>query len=497
MNIFKNAKTKVMIGVLLSMLLAALDQTIIATAMPKIAGEFNSLENLSWIFTAYMLASTVSVPIYGKLSDLYGRKMFFIGGIIIFLVGSVLSGMSQNMTELIIFRALQGLGAGAIMVNAFAIIGDLFSPRERGKWQGIIGGVFALSSVIGPVLGGFLTDHISWRWTFYINIPLGMIALAVIWRFMPKIVSNLKKKSIDYIGATSLALFLTPLLLISVWGGNQYAWSSAQILGLGAVMSLSLAVFIIAERKAEEPIVPLGLFRNRIFLVSILISFLSAIGMFGAIFYIPLFAQTVLGFSAIDSGTVLTPLTLSIVFSSIISGQIISRTGKYKWLAVFGMFVSMIATFWLSRLTPSVTQTGLFIRMIFTGIGLGIAMPIFNIVVQNAFEHSKLGVVTASLQLFRSIGGTIGVAVMGSIVNHALASQVASDPRQMKNVFTLAINKAFLVSFSVAALAFIASFFLKEIALRKTEKPILEEIGQEFDAELGQALPEDEPDLIK
>lgn len=497
MNIFKSPKTTVMFGVLLSMLLAALDQTIIATAMPKIAGEFNGLENLSWIFTAYMLASTVSVPIYGKLSDLYGRKIFFIGGIIVFLAGSVLSGMSQNMAELIIFRALQGLGAGAIMVNAFAIIGDLFSPRERGKWQGIIGGVFALSSVIGPVLGGFLTDHISWRWNFYINIPLGMIALAVIWRFMPKIVSDLKKKSIDYIGAASLALFLTPLLLISVWGGNQYAWGSAQILGLGAVMILSSAIFIIAERKAEEPIIFLGLFRNSIFLVSVLISFLSAIGMFGAIFYIPLFAQTVLGFSAVNSGTVLTPLTLSIVFSSIISGQIISRTGKYKWLAVFGMFISMVAVFWLSRLTPSVTQAGLFIRMIVTGIGLGIAIPIFNIVVQNAFERSKLGVVTASLQLFRSIGGTIGVAVMGSIVNHALIGKIALDAEQMKNNFTFAIDKAFMISFFVTALAFIVSFFLKETVLRKTEKPMLEGIGQEFDAELGQALPKDEPDLTK
>lgn len=497
MDIFKNTKVTVMIGVLLSMLLAALDQTIIATAMPKIADEFNSLESLSWIFTAYMLASTVSVPIYGKLSDLYGRKIFFVGGIITFLIGSVLSGASQSMVQLIIFRVLQGLGAGAIMINAFAIIGDLFSPRERGKWQGIIGGVFALSSIVGPILGGFLTDHVSWRWNFYINIPVGMVALFFVWRFMPKIVSDFAKKSIDYAGAISLALFLIPLLLISVWGGNQYAWNSIQILGLAAVMISSLAVFIFAEAKAKEPIVPLSLFKNQIFLVSVLVSFFSAIGMFGVIFYIPLFAQTVLGFSAVDSGTVLTPLTLSIVFFSIIAGQMISRTGRYKWLAVFGIFISMVATFWLSRLTTSTTQADLFIRMIFTGIGLGATMPVFNVVVQNAFEHSKLGVVTASLQLFRNIGSTVGVAVMGSIVNHALASQVALTPGQMKNAFTLAINKAFLVSFFVTAVAFIISFFLKEITLRKAEKPVLEEIGQELDAEMGMALPEDEPDLTK
>ena len=418
-------KKVTMIGVILAMLLAALDQTIVGTALPRIALDFNAADHLIWVVTAYMLASTVTVPIYGKLSDLFGRKWFFFSGIVIFLAASMLAGQSHSMTELVLFRALQGIGGGAIMGNAFAIIADLFDPAERARWQGALGGVFGLSSVIGPALGGWITDHASWRWVFYVNLPVGLVALAVIAFLMPKVVPHAKSKIIDFWGAGTLILTLVPLLLALSFGGRQYAWNSGTIVGLLLTSAVGLAAFLWAEHTSAEPIIPLSLFKSDIFTVSAVITFLTGAAMFGAIVYIPIFAQLVQGVSATDSGSILTPLMVGLIGASIASGQVIARTGKYRLLVFVGTAVLTLALVWLATLSAATTTWELVVRMVVLGAGLGLIMPVFNIVVQSAFDQTKTGVVTASMQLSRSIGGTVGTAVLGAIFNNSLATRAA------------------------------------------------------------------------
>lgn len=424
-------KLLVMVGVMMALFLAALDQTIVATALPRIVQEFHGLEHLSWVIAAYLLASTVVVPIYGKLSDIYGRKPFILSAIVLFLVGSVLSGISQNMLQLVLFRAIQGLGGGAIFANAFAVVGDLYPPAERGRWQGLLGGVFGLSSIIGPTLGGWLTDHASWRWNFFINIPVGIVAFAAVASLLPHIAPNRKGRSIDYAGALFLTVCLVTLLLALIWGGTLYPWSSGTILALFGAALLGLVLFVLAERRAPEPVLPLSLFSNTIFLVSIVALFFVGIGMFGAIVFIPLYAQLVLGVTATHSGTILTPLTLAFVAASVFSGQVTSRTGRYKAIAVAGLALATVALFVMSRMPASTTPGSLVLRMIATGLGIGATLPVFTLAVQNAFEHAKLGIATASTQLFRSIGATVGTAVLGTVLNARLAQELgnlAADP---------------------------------------------------------------------
>jgi len=417
-------KVFVMIAVMASLFLAALDQSIVGTALPRIVEQFNGLSELSWVVTAYLLTSTITIPISGKLSDIFGRRKMILAGILIFVVASMLTGLSWNMGSLIAFRALQGVGGGILFASAFAVIGDLFTPAERAKWQGIFGAVFGISSVIGPLLGGFLTDHASWRWCFYINVPIGIVAYGLIYKFLPTIVAKGVDKKIDFGGAALLAGGLGSLLLALSWGGVKYPWSSWEIVGLFVAAVALLAALIKWESKHEDPIIPLSVFKNGIFRVSVIMLFLIGIAMFGAIIYLPLFAQIVQGASATNSGIILLPLVVAMATTSILSGQIISRTGRYKAMAITGAFLTTGSLFWLSTLTATSSHMQTVVRMIPLGIGMGIIMPLFNLVVQNAFPQKMLGVVSSSSQLFRGIGSVVGVAIMGTYLNHSLNQKI-------------------------------------------------------------------------
>ncbi len=416
----------ILIGVILGMLLAALDQTIVGTALPHIVASLGGLDHYAWVVTAYLLASTVSIPIWGKLSDIYGRRTFFILGMVIFLIGSALAGTSQNMTQLIIYRGIQGLGAGAMMPIAMAIIGDLFPPAERGKWQGLIVAVFGLASIVGPTLGGWITDNWGWRWVFYVNMPVGVIAILTAGFVMPKLVIR-RQHIIDYLGVVTLVAGTVPLLLAFSWAGTQYAWGSWQIISLFSFSVVMLIIFFLVEMRATEPIISPQLFKNSIFTVSTIAMFLVSAGMFGAILYLPLFVQGVLGNTATDSGLVLTPLMLGFMFSSIVGGQLLSRTGRYKILAMIGFTIAAIGMFMLSRMTPNTSQGEVVRNMLVTGLGIGVMMSLFTIVVQNAFPYRQLGEVTASLTFFRSIGSTMGVAVMGTIMTNEFQNALQTN----------------------------------------------------------------------
>ena len=549
----------ILAGVMLSMIMASLDQTIVATAMPRIVEEFQGLSHLSWVFTAYMLASAVTVPIYGKLTDIFGRRNLLVLAIVIFLGGSMLSGLAQNMTQLIFCRAIQGIGAGAIMVNAFSVIGDLFPPAQRGKVQGLFGAVFGITSVAGPLLGGWLTDSFSWRWIFYVNVPVAIAAIIVIFGGMAPKIENpheAKERSIDYLGAVLLTATLVPLLLALVWGGSQYPWGSTEIVSLLLGSVVALAAFIWRELKAKDPIVSMGLFKNQVFTVSIIATFLASLGMFGSILFIPVFAQGVAGFSATNSGLILMPMMLSIVAGSIFAGQVMSHTGNYKFLAISGMAIATVGMLLFSQINETTSQLSLVLRMITMGIGLGFTMPVFTLAVQNAFKHAQLGQVTAGIQLFRTVGATVGGAVLGGIMNAQLASRLTnihSDPfvvmsqqanpgtsidinsntiqtflsntgqaqiragieqapaavrdslsaafnnflETLKTAFSGSIDRVFIIGAILMAVAFIAAFFLPQIALRKSHHPMPEELGVELETVMGQSDKRHEPELVE
>ena len=402
-------------GIMLSLLLAAMDQTIVSTALPRIVTDLQGLEHYAWVVTAYLVSSTAVTPVVGKVSDMYGRKPLFIIGIIAFLAASALCGLSQSMTQLIIFRGLQGIGAGILMASVFASIADLFPPRERGKWQGLVAAVFGLAGVVGPVAGGYITDYWTWRWIFYINIPLGLVALTVVILGLPRGGGH-GRRTIDYLGVASLITTVVPFLLALSLGGRELPWSSPQVLGLFGVSVVSLVAFLFVENRAPEPIVPLRLFSNPIFVVSIGATFLTAVGMYGSLIFVPLFVQAILGASPSAAGEILVPMTLSIVTGSVISGQVISRWGRYKLIALSGIGIMAAGMFLLTRLTPGAAFMTVVWDGVLVGFGLGVTMPLYVIAVQNAFSYQVLGQVTAALQFFRSIGATVGVAAMGALM---------------------------------------------------------------------------------
>jgi EmrB/QacA subfamily drug resistance transporter len=460
-------------GLMVTLLLAALDQTIVATALPKVVSDLGGITQYSWVFTAYMLGSTVTVPLYGKLGDVHGRKPLFIVAITIFLLGSALCGLAQNMVELVVFRAIQGVGAGGLFPLTLAMVGMIVPPRDRGRYQGLIGSVFAASSIIGPLIGGFIVDNFSWRWIFYVNLPVGAAALVVILITMPRRPYK-QEHSIDWLGAGVLAAGTTALLLGLVWGGRDYPWGSPQVLGALAASTILLALFGLIELRVREPILPFHLLRNQTVASSVACMALVGAAMFGTISFVPLFVQGVIGTSATSSGVVLTPLMLGAVITSFLSGQLVSRTGRYRPNTLFGPVVLGIGMFLLSQMDVHTTNGEAARNMVIAGIGLGSMMQIFVLSVQNSVPRRAMGSATALTQFSRSIGSTLGVTLMGVIVNQQLPGNVSAEgtaihrlPAAGRVALAHALHPAFLAATLLCVLVFVISLlWVREVPLR-------------------------------
>jgi EmrB/QacA subfamily drug resistance transporter len=477
-------------GLLLAIMLAMLDQLVVSTALPRIVGDLGGVTHLSWVVTAYVLASTVTTPLYGKLGDQYGRKRLLMFAIVLFLIGSALAGLSQTMDQLIAFRALQGLGAGGLLVGAIATIGDLVSPRERGQYMGYIMAAMTLAMVAGPLVGGYITDSLSWRWIFYINMPIGGAALIYLALTLHVPLHKVKHK-IDYLGAALLTVAASSLVLLTTWGGTQYPWRSAQIMGLGAVAVAATAGFIATERRAAEPVIPLHVFRNRNFSLVAAMSFLLGLALFGAITFLPLYQQTVQHLSPTKSGLMLIPLLIGSTVTALIAGRITTRTGRYKALPIIGGGVMTVGMYLLTRLGlhTSLVTAGLYFAVL--GLGMGFLMQITTLVAQNSVAPRDIGVASSSRTFFQQIGGSIGVAGFGAIFAHRLTAVmsarlpavhlnsgggqlnpvvVAHLPALVQHAVFAAIAEAiqtvFFFAAPAAAVVFILAWFVKEVPLR-------------------------------
>jgi EmrB/QacA subfamily drug resistance transporter len=426
-------KAIVVAGTLMALFVAAIDQTVVNTALPRIIGELGGLSLFSWVITAYLLTSTVTVPLAGKLSDLYGRKRFLMAGVVIFTVTSVFAGLSRTMPQLILARAFQGIGAGLIMANAFATIGELFPPAQRARYQGLFAAVFGLSSILGPLVGGALTDHLSWRWVFLVNIPFGIAALLVLGFFYPRMRRPHGERSVDYAGGLTLIAVVTPLLLALVWAGDVYPWASPQIVGLLVTSAIAFVAFVIIELRAADPVLPPVLFRNRAFAMANLAAFFMGMVMFGVLSYMTLFVQGVLGMSATNSGVTLMPTTVGMVISSVISGQLLSRVRMARPFLIAGAGLLVGGMFLLSRMNEDTAYIVAVRNMVLIGFGMGLTLPILNLVAQNALPYRQLGVASASSQFFRQIGGTLAVAVFGTLITASVAGLPDRLPPEARN----------------------------------------------------------------
>ncbi|MCC6388301.1 MAG: MFS transporter [Dehalococcoidia bacterium] len=411
---------------MLSMFVGALDQTIMSTATPSIIADLGGFSLLSWLFTSYMLASTVVVPLVGKLSDMFGRRVFLLGGLVIFMASSAACGAAPSMITLILFRAVQGIGGGLIFASVFSTVGDLFPPAERGKYMGFFTGTFSLASILGPTIGGLLTDHAGWRWVFFINVPFGLVAIPLIWRNLPHTAASMSRK-IDFAGSVLLSIATVSLLLGLVWAEEAYGWGSAQTVGLIAGAIVFAILFVIQENRHPEPIIPLVLFKNRTFLLANLVVFALGGGIFGTMAYLPVFVQTSLGGSATTSGLITTPQSLGILATSIIGGQVISRTGRYRWLTIAGACFILAATLLQTTLGAGSPEWHISVFMVVMGLGFGMVMPTMSVVIQNAVSHQYLGVATSSRQFFMQIGQVLGTAIFGVILATTYHSSFSAE----------------------------------------------------------------------
>jgi EmrB/QacA subfamily drug resistance transporter len=485
-------------GLMAGMLLAALDGTIVATAMPTVVGDLGGIEHYTWPATAYLLTATVATPLYGKLSDLYGRKLLFQAAIVIFVAGSVLCGVSQSMLQLIGARAIQGIGAGGLTAMAFAILGDIISPRQRGRYTGYLGSVFAFASVIGPFVGGFMVDNLTWRWVFFVNVPVGIAALAITSAVLKMPVVR-REHAIDWAGASILVAGVSSLLLALVWGGAEYPWSSPTIIGLFAAFAICLVAFLWWETRASEPILPLRLFGDRVFSVSMVLSLIVGAAMYGAIMFLPLFLQAVTGASATNSGLLLLPLMVGMMGTSIVSGRVIARTGHYKKWPLVGTVLGTVGVALLSTMDSGTSRLESSIYMLILGLGVGMVMQVLVLAAQNAAEFRDMGVVTSAVNFFRSLGGVVGVAVFGAIMTSTLTTALAgrippelrdaggsgelsnllNTPEQIRSLppaiahaviesLTIAIDRVFLWVAPLLLAGFVLAWLLPERPLKET-----------------------------